>query len=101
MTFTRQHFDNQARKAAFQQEGATMTRDEFIAYASEYLFGEASHSLCEMIAEMQNEINMFGDSGPGSALRLREILDDYNKIANQYERLTGRKVQRHRMPVWR
>lgn len=75
-----------------------MTAKQFISYAEEMLFGEGTECLHERIAEVQGEINMFGDSGPGSMLRLRESVTLYNNVAARYEQLTGAKVQRLRMP---
>jgi hypothetical protein len=66
-----------------------MTREEFIEYAHEALFGEGFESLCESVAEHNGEVAMFGDAGPGSALQLLKRLAEYRSIARQYERLTG------------
>jgi hypothetical protein len=66
-----------------------MTKNEFLQYAQEVLFGESVECLFEQIAEIQGEINRFGDSGPGSCLRLRASLDHYNGVARQFNRLTG------------
>ena len=68
-----------------------MTREEFIVYAEDLLFGEGSEGLFETIAEIKSEIAMFGDSGPGSIYRLREEVARYNNIGATWSRLTGRK----------
>ena len=70
-----------------------MTAEEFISYAREYLFGEDSECLFERIAEHNSEVAAFGDAGPGSGYRLRQSIDEYNRIADRYEKLTGDKVQ--------
>ena len=69
-----------------------MTRDEFVSYAYEILFGEGAEPLFEQIAEFNSEVAMFGDAGPGAGCRLRQSIDEYNRIARQYERLTGTRV---------
>lgn len=92
-------YNRQQSSLAFAHHGA-MTKDDFIAYAAEYLFGEGCEGLYENISQCQSEINAFGDSGPGSMLVLREQIEDFNKIADRYTQLTGRDVQRPRMPSY-
>lgn len=69
-----------------------MTRDEFVEYARDRLFGEGAECACELIAEYNNEVAMFGDAGPGAGLRVRELIAEHNSIARQYTRLTGQSV---------
>jgi len=75
-----------------------MTKEEFIEYAQEVLFGESVEGMYENIAQVQSEINAFGDSGPGSMLALREQLNFFNNVADQYTKLTNRPVRRPTMP---
>jgi hypothetical protein len=70
----------------------TMSRDEFLAYAEEVLFGEGAECLYEAVAEHNGEVAMFGDAGPGSGYRLRQSIAEFNSIARQYARLTGRRT---------
>lgn len=77
----------------------TMSDDEFVAYAREYLFGEGIVALYEQIGEVQNEMNMFGDSGPGTSLRISESIAEFNKIADSLQAITGEPVRnRPRQP---
>lgn len=77
-----------------------MTDAQFVAYADDYLFGEGSEVLYEQIAEAQSEIAMFGDSGPGTGIHIRESIAEWNKIANRLQAITGRVIQhRPRPPV--
>ena len=92
-------YNKQQSSLVFAYHGA-MTKDEFIAFATEYLFGEGCESLYENISQCQSEISAFGDSGPGTMLALSEHIADFNKIADRYTALTGHKVQRPRMPVY-
>lgn len=69
---------------------ALMTAEQFISYAEETLFGEGSECLFESIAEISNEIAMFGDSGPGSLYRLRQRVQEYNSIGARWSKLTGK-----------
>ena len=92
-------FNREQSSLAFAAHGA-MTKDEFIDYAHEYLFGEGCEGLYENISQCQSEINMFGDSGPGSMLRLSEQVADFNRIADRFTALTGTVVQRPRMPYY-
>lgn len=92
-------YNRQQSSLAFAHYGA-MTRDEFIAYAAEYLFGEGVECLYENISQCQSEINAFGDSGPGTMLRLGEHIAEFNKVADRYTALTGNNVIRPRMPSY-
>lgn len=85
--------------AVFAQHGA-MTAEQFVEHAGEYLFGDGSEGIHENICQCQSEINMFGDSGPGSMLRLGEQVADFNRVADRYTALTGQVVQRPRMPYY-
>lgn len=71
-----------------------MTRDEFISYAYEVLYGEGSECLFDSIAEYNNEVAMFGDAGPGHGYRLRQQIAEYNSIGARYSSLTGQPFQR-------
>ena len=86
-------------EAVYAAEGA-MTKEKFLSYAAEAL-GEGAECLFERIAECQSEINMFGDSGPGSMYRLRQSVDEYNQIGRRYAELTGSHFTPARMPVYR
>ena len=79
----------------------SMTREEFIVYAEELLFGEGSECLFERIAEIKSEIAMFGDSGPGSIYHLREDVAQYNRVGATWSRLTGRKFSPVAIPCSR
>lgn len=82
----------------FAEHGA-LTKDQFVEMAREYIFGEGCEGLYENISQCQSEINMYGDSGPGTMLRLQEQIGEFNNIADQYERLTGQSVgARPKMP---
>ena len=67
----------------------TMTRDEFIDYAQEALFGEGMESFYEHVTQYRSECALFGDAGPGQGLRIRNMMAEYASIARQYTRLTG------------
>jgi len=67
----------------------TYTKSQFIAHVEECFSGEALEPLYERCAEIQSEICMFGDSGPGSMYHLRQDLDEMRSMARQYKRLTG------------
>lgn len=84
-------------EAVFAEAGAMHVND-FVNYANEYLFGEGCEGLYENISQCASEIAMYGDSGPGSMLVLREQIEDFNKIADRYTQLTGRDVQRPSLP---
>lgn len=84
-------------EAVFKDEHA-LSAGDFLFMAEELIFGEGSEHLYESIAEIQSEINMFGDSGPGSMLRLRQQIQEYNSIAQRYTQLTGRAAPTLRMP---
>ncbi len=71
---------------------ALMTADEFVAYAHDVLFGEATEPLFEQISQYEGEVAMFGDAGPGAGLQLRQSIEEYDKIARRYEKLTGELV---------
>ena len=92
-------YNREQSSLAFAHHGA-MTKDEFISYAAEYMFGEGSEGLFENISQCQSEINMFGDSGPGTMLRLQEHIAEFNSMADRYTALTGQVVQRPRMPSY-
>jgi hypothetical protein len=81
--------------------GQSMSRDEFIAYAYEVIFGEGAECLMERIAEARNEIAMFGDAGPGALHRLRQDVADYNRIGETLQRLTGENFRRISLPMSR
>lgn len=83
--------------AVFDQHGA-MTVTDFIEYASEYMFGEGCEGLYENISQCASEIAQFGDSGPGTMLRLGEHIAEFNKIADRFTALTGTDVSRPRLP---
>jgi hypothetical protein len=85
-------FIDPATEALFKQERA-MTKNEFIHYAAEVLFGEGVECLYEQIAETTNEVNMFGDAGPGACLRVQESIREYNALGSRYEKFTGHKFQ--------
>lgn len=87
-------------EAVFAQEDA-MTRDEFCNYASDMIYGEGAECLHERISEIQGEINMFGDSGPGSMFHLRRSIDEHNQISRMYLQLTGVEAPILRMPSYR
>lgn len=92
-------YNQQQSNLAFASYGA-MNFDEFVAYAEEALFGESTEYIYETISQCQSEINLYGDSGPGTMLRLSEIVADFNRVADRYTKLTGQIVQRPRMPVF-
>lgn len=92
-------FNRQWSERVFAEHGA-MDVPDFINYASVELFGEGSEHIYETICQCQSEINMFGDSGPGSMLRLGEQVAEFNKVADRYTQLTGCEVQRPRMPYY-
>ncbi|WP_407307873.1 hypothetical protein [Acinetobacter sp.] len=95
-TYTLIQFNRQWSSWVFKAHEA-MTKDEFLVYAQEFLFGEASEGLYENIAQAQSEINAFGDSGPGTMLALREHINLFNNVADQYTKLTNRPVRRPTM----
>lgn len=70
-----------------------MTDKEFIVYASDMLFGEGDESFWEIVGEIKNEVAMFGDSGPGTMLHVRRMVQERNNVARQYTRLTGTEVK--------
>lgn len=78
-------------------EHSAMDAIDFIHYSATYLY-EGCEGLFENISQCASEIAMFGDSGPGSMLRLREQIDAFNKIADRYTEITGAPVQRPRLP---
>ena len=90
------NLDQSAR--AFAAQGA-MSAAEFIDYAHDYLY-EGSECLFDNITQCASEIAMFGDSGPGSMLRLGEQVGEYNRVADRYTALTGNVVHRPRMPSY-
>lgn len=63
-----------------------LTRDEFIAYWTNpdedgrSLLSYAEESLAERTAEFRNEVAMFGDGGPGSALLLAKLRAEVAKV---------------------
>lgn len=68
----------------------SMTREQFIAYAHEVTSPEALESLYERIAEHNNEVAMFGDSGPGRLRSLHESISEVKKIEATLARLEKR-----------
>lgn len=92
-------FNRQQSSLAFAHHGA-MSRDEFVSYAHEYLFGEGVEGLYENISQCASEIAAYGDSGPGSMLCLGEQIAEFNRVADRYTQLTGHAVQRPRLPSY-
>ena len=71
-----------------------MTKDQFIAYAHEYLSPSGLEGLFEMIDEFNGEVARFGDGGPGSLLRLRAEIMKVHRIERQLARLEGREPRK-------
>ena len=89
-------YNRQQSELLFDEHGALNVID-FIHYAATYL-EEAGEGISENACQCQSEINMYGDSGPGTMLRLGEQIAEFNRIADRYTALTGAVVQRPRMP---
>lgn len=90
---------NAGWSAAVFAEAGAMSVTDFINYAYDYLY-EGSEGLYENISQCASEIAMFGDSGPGSMLRLQEHIAEYNKVADRYTELTGNVVIRPSLPSY-
>ena len=67
----------------------SMTPRRFIQYHEQSIQECADEPLYEMIAEFKSEQAMFGDGGPGSALRIQQCIASYNQAARVYAKLTG------------
>jgi hypothetical protein len=78
-----------------------LTEAEFIAHVEACFDPESLECLYERISEVQGEINMFGDSGPGSMYYLRQTIEEMQSQARQYKRLTGRTLTVPRLPTYR
>jgi hypothetical protein len=91
-------FNLDQSKRVFDAHGA-MTAADFIIYADEYL-DAVGEGIAETSSECASEIAMFGDSGPGSMLRLSESIAEFNKVADRFTQLTGTIITRPRMPSY-
>ena len=67
-----------------------MTKEEFIRYAHEMLSPEILEPLYDQIAEHNGEVARFGDSGPGTLLRINASVAQIRGIEKQLARLEGR-----------
>lgn len=74
-----------------------MTMIDFLHYAGTYI-DEVGEGIAETCTQCASEIALFGDSGPGTMLRLSESIAEFNKIADRYTQLTGAPVSRPRLP---
>lgn len=69
---------------------ALMTREEFLAYASDATSCEALEPLYETISEHNSEVAAFGDSWPGALIRIHASIRDVKRIEATAARLQGR-----------
>jgi hypothetical protein len=66
-----------------------MNRKEFLDYAVDLCSGDNLEGFYESIDEHNGEVARFGDSGPGTAVRLHAFAAQLRKVDAQYQRLTG------------
>ncbi len=67
-----------------------MSREEFIAYAREVLYGDALEPLYDTICQHNGEVAAFGDSWPGALIEIQASIAEVLKLERQLARLEQR-----------
>lgn len=76
---------------------ALMTREEFVAYANDYL--SDLECLYDTIAEHNNECAAFGDSWPGALVRIHKGIREVKRLEAALARIERREPRDFRFSV--
>lgn len=77
----------------------SMTAKQFLTFAADALSNDALESIYEGVGEHNNEVAMFGDSGPGVAYRLHKVIAEVNALERRVAQLQDRPVRDFRFGV--